>query len=200
MQRRIATGLVRCSVVITPLSVSQLRALSESKVGVDAFDHGPCQVAILGLRDASVRHQRRHRAGLPNHKRFIRLNNFSGSALRRHRAIYVFRCIEGIAIGWILRCDCEAGCSRRRDPRADPADFLYPVADQIAGRARSREGLVRPHVDLRQPVEQLPRVLTLLDRGVRAQHGVRVQERARVARRGERDTTRGSRSTLRTFA
>ena len=30
MQRRIATGLVRCSVVITPLSVSQFMALSES--------------------------------------------------------------------------------------------------------------------------------------------------------------------------
>src|SRR3954468_7461376 len=76
-----------------------------------------------------------------------------------------------------------------RSPGADPADAVDPVADEVAGGARGREGGVRGQVDLREPGEQLPCVLALLDRGMSAQHGVWVQERARVAwsREGEND-------------
>src|SRR4051812_366562 len=77
--------------------------------------------------------------------------------------------------------------SYMRRPRADAADAVDPVANEIAGRPRRREGGVRGHVDLREPVEQLPCVLALLDRGMGAQDGVRVQERARIARGGERE-------------
>src|SRR3954452_20607476 len=72
-----------------------------------------------------------------------------------------------------------------RSPGADPADAVDPEADEGAGGARGREGGVRGHVALREPGEQLPCVLALLDRGVSAQDGVWVQERARVAWGGE---------------
>src|SRR4051812_10812782 len=77
--------------------------------------------------------------------------------------------------------------SYMRRPRADAADPVDPIADEVAGRPWRREGGVRGHVDLREPVEQLPCVLALLDRGMGAQDGVRVQERTRVAWSGEGD-------------
>ena len=72
-----------------------------------------------------------------------------------------------------------------RYPRADAADALDGVAHQIAGPLRRREIGVRGHVDLRQAVEQVPRLVARLDGRPRVQHGVRIQEDAGRPRRLE---------------
>jgi hypothetical protein len=72
------------------------------------------------------------------------------------------------------------------DPRTDSGDPFDRVPDDVPRPRRGRELGLGRHVDLRQPVEQVPRVLAGLDGGAGMQHGVRIQKDTRLVRRVER--------------
>ena len=86
----------------------------------------------------------------------------------------------------------------RRARLASPRDRRRRSArrstDDVAGTLGCRELRLRRHVDLRQPVEQIPCAVAGLDCGACPQHCVRVEEHAGRPGASNERTTRGSRS------